>query len=111
MTPKVNLEKVMDDYNQIPENPEDQNDDLTQSSTQSSGGNAKPFDGPNVVEIEGEKFFSDGNGGKWYDNEALGKFHFNFKKLMKFAGPGLLMSIAYLDPGNIQGDMQAGIDG
>ena len=28
------------------------------------------------------------------------KFKFSWLKLMKFAGPGLLMSIAYLDPGN-----------
>lgn len=30
---------------------------------------------------------------------------------MTFAGPGLLMSIAYLDPGNIAGDLNAGIAG
>ena len=30
---------------------------------------------------------------------------------MSFAGPGLLMSIAYLDPGNIEGDMDAGLKG
>lgn len=27
-------------------------------------------------------------------------FRFSFKRLWAFAGPGLLMSIAYLDPGN-----------
>jgi hypothetical protein len=27
-------------------------------------------------------------------------FKFSWIKLLKFAGPGLLMSIAYLDPGN-----------
>lgn len=27
-------------------------------------------------------------------------FKFSWMKLLKFAGPGLLMSIAYLDPGN-----------
>ena len=30
---------------------------------------------------------------------------------MGYIGPGFLMSIAYLDPGNIAGDLQAGIDG
>jgi NRAMP (natural resistance-associated macrophage protein)-like metal ion transporter len=30
---------------------------------------------------------------------------------MSFVGPGFLMSIAYLDPGNIAGDLQAGTDG
>ena len=33
---------------------------------------------------------------------------FSFKKLWKFTGPGFLMSIAYLDPGNIEGDLQVG---
>ena len=30
------------------------------------------------------------------------------KKLWAFTGPGFLMSIAYLDPGNIESDLQAG---
>ena len=30
---------------------------------------------------------------------------------MKFVGPGFLMSIAYLDPGNIAGDLDAGVKG
>lgn len=33
---------------------------------------------------------------------------FSFKKLWAFTGPGLLMSIAYLDPGNIESDLQSG---
>ncbi|KAI8576749.1 hypothetical protein K450DRAFT_255393 [Umbelopsis ramanniana AG] len=33
---------------------------------------------------------------------------FSFKKLWTYAGPGLLMSIAYLDPGNLESDLQAG---
>ncbi|KZV19753.1 metal transporter Nramp2-like [Dorcoceras hygrometricum] len=33
---------------------------------------------------------------------------FSFKKLWLFTGPGFLMSIAFLDPGNIEGDLQAG---
>ena len=32
-------------------------------------------------------------------------------KLFQFIGPGFLMSMAYLDPGNISGNMKAGIDG
>ncbi|KAE9552385.1 hypothetical protein FO519_004398 [Halicephalobus sp. NKZ332] len=32
----------------------------------------------------------------------------NFKKLWAFTGPGFLMSIAYLDPGNIESDLQSG---
>ena len=30
---------------------------------------------------------------------------------MSFVGPGFLMSIAFLDPGNIAGDMSAGVQG
>ncbi|KMT19135.1 hypothetical protein BVRB_1g015320 isoform A [Beta vulgaris subsp. vulgaris] len=33
---------------------------------------------------------------------------FSWKKLWLFTGPGILMSIAFLDPGNIEGDLQAG---
>ncbi|MFH4975490.1 hypothetical protein AB6A40_002199 [Gnathostoma spinigerum] len=33
---------------------------------------------------------------------------FSFHKLWAFTGPGFLMSIAYLDPGNIESDLQAG---
>eukprot|EP00798_Chlamydomonas_sp_ICE-L_P021091 gene21091-27978_t len=34
---------------------------------------------------------------------------FSFQKLMKFMGPGLLMSIAFVDPGNLEGDLQTGV--
>ncbi|XP_071686866.1 metal transporter Nramp3.2-like [Rutidosis leptorrhynchoides] len=33
---------------------------------------------------------------------------FSLKKLWKFTGPGFLMSVAFLDPGNLEGDLQAG---
>ncbi|KAL1464936.1 hypothetical protein WDU94_004539 [Cyamophila willieti] len=33
---------------------------------------------------------------------------FSFAKLWAFTGPGFLMSIAYLDPGNIESDLQSG---
>lgn len=36
------------------------------------------------------------------------KFRFTWKKLWKFAGPGWLMSLAYLDPGNLESDLQQG---
>ena len=35
-------------------------------------------------------------------------YSFSWRKLWAFTGPGFLMSIAYLDPGNIESDMQAG---
>lgn len=33
---------------------------------------------------------------------------FSWKKLWLFTGPGFLMSIAFLDPGNLESDLQAG---
>jgi len=34
---------------------------------------------------------------------------FSFRTLWMFTGPGWLMSIAYLDPGNIESDLQSGV--
>jgi len=36
------------------------------------------------------------------------KFTFSWRKLWKFTGPGWLMSLAYLDPGNLEADIQQG---
>ncbi|OMO56309.1 Natural resistance-associated macrophage protein [Corchorus capsularis] len=33
-----------------------------------------------------------------------------WKKLLSFVGPGFLVSVAYLDPGNLETDLQAGAD-
>ncbi|XP_047321486.1 metal transporter Nramp3-like [Impatiens glandulifera] len=33
---------------------------------------------------------------------------FSWRKLWHFTGPGFLMSIAFLDPGNLEGDLQSG---
>ena len=38
----------------------------------------------------------------------LFQYSFSFRKLWAFTGPGFLMSIAYLDPGNIESDLQSG---
>ena len=35
-------------------------------------------------------------------------FKLSWRKLWKFAGPGWLMSLAYLDPGNLESDLQQG---
>ncbi|XP_030828658.1 natural resistance-associated macrophage protein 1 [Strongylocentrotus purpuratus] len=37
-----------------------------------------------------------------------GATSFSLRKLWAFTGPGFLMSIAYLDPGNIESDLQSG---
>ncbi|XP_038721596.1 metal transporter Nramp3-like [Tripterygium wilfordii] len=42
------------------------------------------------------------------DSEADGARPFSWRKLWLFTGPGFLMSIAFLDPGNLEGDLQAG---
>ncbi|CAJ0949650.1 unnamed protein product [Ranitomeya imitator] len=39
---------------------------------------------------------------------SSGRPGFSFRKLWAFTGPGFLMSIAYLDPGNIESDLQCG---
>eukprot|EP00794_Sanderia_malayensis_P003227 gene3227-3705_t len=36
------------------------------------------------------------------------EYKFSLKRLWAFTGPGFLMSIAYLDPGNIESDLQQG---
>ena len=49
-----------------------------------------------------------------FSGETFGEikpFKFNLTKFWSFVGPGLLMSIAYLDPGNIAGDLVAGVKG
>lgn len=46
---------------------------------------------------------------KLIDVPELGKGSFSFRTLWAFTGPGFLMSIAYLDPGNIESDLQSGV--
>lgn len=36
------------------------------------------------------------------------EYRFSFRRLWAFTGPGFLMSIAYLDPGNIESDLRSG---
>ena len=42
-----------------------------------------------------------------YDS-SVASSSFSFRKLLAFSGPGFLMSIAYLDPGNVESDLQSG---
>ncbi|CAE8643995.1 unnamed protein product, partial [Polarella glacialis] len=42
------------------------------------------------------------------DPNAPLRFKFSFRKLLRFMGPGWLMSLAYLDPGNLESDLQQG---
>ncbi|GAB2293821.1 Natural resistance-associated macrophage protein 2 [Dionaea muscipula] len=46
-----------------------------------------------------------------YDIDSSGEIGtppFSWRKLWRFMGPGFLMSIGFLDPGNLEGDLQAG---
>ncbi|EIE23174.1 Nramp-domain-containing protein [Coccomyxa subellipsoidea C-169] len=43
-----------------------------------------------------------------YSGDDLPKNWFSWRKLWLFMGPGFLMSIAYLDPGNLESQLQAG---
>eukprot|EP01083_Nonionella_stella_P243884 849399_1 len=42
-----------------------------------------------------------------FDNQNE-NFKFSFKRLLQFVGPGWLMSIAYIDSGNLEAYIQAG---
>ncbi|KAI8877488.1 Nramp-domain-containing protein [Backusella circina FSU 941] len=42
------------------------------------------------------------------DDQDESESLFSFKKLLQYTGPGWLMSIAYLDPGNLESDLQTG---
>ncbi|XP_043464637.1 protein Malvolio isoform X2 [Leptopilina heterotoma] len=56
---------------------------------------------------------SPNNGQTYFANEKIkiperNTTGFSFRTLWAFTGPGFLMSIAYLDPGNIESDLQSG---
>ncbi|XP_057501489.1 metal transporter Nramp3.2-like [Actinidia eriantha] len=51
-----------------------------------------------IIGVDGDE-----DGGDWAKTPP-----FSWKKLWLFTGPGFLMSIAFLDPGNLEGDLQAG---
>ncbi|KAJ3673037.1 hypothetical protein LUZ60_006411 [Juncus effusus] len=42
------------------------------------------------------------------DDDLSSSPPFSWRKLWRFTGPGFLMCIAFLDPGNLEGDLQAG---
>lgn len=50
-------------------------------------------------------------GNKSKNDQSRPKFNFSFRTLWRFTGPGWLMSIAYLDPGNIESDLRSGVVG
>ena len=54
-------------------------------------------------------FLSTGSGFAAY--RETGEVHLSLRKLWGFTGPGFLMSVAYLDPGNLEADLQVGAKG
>lgn len=68
----------------------------------------------NSDEDETEAAFESGDKIVIFDAESSGDLAgdaappFSWRKLWLFTGPGFLMSIAFLDPGNLEGDLQAG---
>jgi hypothetical protein len=44
------------------------------------------------------------------DEEACGDVTFSWKRLLNYSGPGCLIAIAYLDPGNLEADLQVRAD-
>eukprot|EP01135_Chromosphaera_perkinsii_P008506 Nk52_evm1s1372 gene=Nk52_evmTU1s1372 len=63
-----------------------------------SGESYRGCEGAAAVVVRGGE--EEGRGG--------GRIVFNWRKFLHFAGPGLLMSISYVDPGNFESDLQAG---
>lgn len=64
-----------------------------------------------IVSISGGPDPEDGDGddaGLCSSSSASATPPFSWRKLWLFTGPGFLMSIAFLDPGNLEGDLQAG---
>ena len=57
-------------------------------------------------DMEGGSISSRGSGFDYFIEN--GTLRFSWRKLWLFTGPGFLMSIAYLDPGNLEADLQAG---
>jgi hypothetical protein len=103
----------------VPVTKEDTKD--TQSNGVSYRGIGKAADGQNMaVSFEKKKAKLDSEIPEMNDedDESHG-YHaqeerdpiFSFRKLWIYTGPGWLMSIAYLDPGNIEGDLLAGTHG
>jgi len=70
-----------------------------------SYGSTQITSAPSNPEPVGRKtYFSDGRVAVPSDDRV----GFSFRKLWAFTGPGFLMSIAYLDPGNVESDLQSG---
>ncbi|XP_031845959.1 solute carrier family member malvolio isoform X2 [Nomia melanderi] len=73
--------------------------------TQEMQNNVKPTESTSLAPNSNQAYFADQ---KIHIPETNDGF-FSLRKLWAFTGPGFLMSIAYLDPGNIESDLQSGV--
>ncbi|XP_067615918.1 protein Malvolio isoform X7 [Eurosta solidaginis] len=94
---------------------EDQNTEQIASSSRASqrtGTSGQPMPQPFVIPNEGTYLKPPAKQTYFSDEKVLipqsDQVSFSFRKLWAFTGPGFLMSIAYLDPGNIESDLQSG---
>ncbi|XP_035741843.1 protein Malvolio-like isoform X3 [Vespa mandarinia] len=90
------------------ENKQRHNNDETTTVPQQSTGSVR-----NNVKVTENTSLSPNNNQTYFADERvqipeIDGTGFNFRKLWAFTGPGFLMSIAYLDPGNIESDLQSG---
>ena len=79
--------------------PEEENEAVSSANIVVSYGSTTPQNSP-----ERRTYFSD----ERVSVPSSEGVTFSFRKLWAFTGPGFLMSIAYLDPGNIESDLQSG---
>ena len=58
-------------------------------------------DGDGEILVESDSEAEDGDSGELH-------FQFRWRRFWRFVGPGFLMSLAYLDPGNLEANLQSG---
>merc|ERR1712223_684077 len=83
-------------------------DNIGEDEEEEDGNQHHEETGPPIVARRG-----DDGGGTYLDEiinvpEDIEESCFSLRTLWAFTGPGFLMSIAYLDPGNIESDLQSG---
>ncbi|KAL8232196.1 hypothetical protein R6Q57_001974 [Mikania cordata] len=86
---------------QIPKSPLYLSTDYTPINNHTAGDEDVAFESHQKIVIDGVDSYTDTT-----DFNITPPF--SWKKLWLFTGPGFLMSIAFLDPGNLEGDLQAG---
>nr|AKQ44371.1 natural resistance-associated macrophage protein 3n [Sedum alfredii] len=88
-----------------PPSPSSASDPLLPSSHNNEIHDETAYESDEKVHIVG--VFSNSDSDIENENEKH-SLPFSWKKLWLFTGPGFLMSIAFLDPGNLEGDLQSG---